>query len=186
MGLILNIFFFGTSFAVLSIAGYYATDAAVKVTKIPNYKDNQKLKSAHSYLSWAAVVTWITVALLLIAGILYLFFAWETAEETGGYVIDFFLGISLLAVITVGILSAVGAADVNDSGVSDKKNANRQAVIAAILAIVGFVLIVGLLLYKLLYNPKKNKQKKEQKLEYSLEAQLAGGDDNWELNELNV
>lgn len=177
MSLFINIFFFGLSFTILSVAGYYATDAAVKVTKIPNYKDNKKLKTAHSYLSWAAVITWITVALLLVAGIAYLFLAGETIEVTGSYVVDGFLALSLFSVITIGILSAVGAADINDSGVSDKKNANRQAVIAAILAIIGFVLITGLLLFKLLYKPKSKKEKKIDSETANVEKELSGGGD---------
>ena len=175
MGLAISIIFFGFTLVTLAIAGYFATAAAVKVTKIDNWDNNDKLRSAHRNLTWAAVITWITIALILVGAILYFIYGLETAAETGKYVAWGLLALSLIAVIFVGILSAIAASDINTSGVSDKKSADRDAVIAAILGIVGSVLIITVLLISVFYKPKK----KESKDPYGLYKELGEdpGDD---------
>jgi len=186
MGLVVNIILFGLSFITLAISGGFSTNAAVRITKIPNYKDNKKLESAHRNLSIAAVITWITVAALVIGIILFLIFgSEETAaaeEETGisfgSIIVYFLLGVSLFATIFVGILSAIAAGEINDSGVPNKDLANRQAIIGAVLAIVGAVLILGALIGKYIYGRKQEKKPddslssllKKFNMDYDLEA----------------
>lgn len=166
MGIVVNIILFGLSFITLSISGGYSTNSAVRITKIPNYKDDKKLESAHRNLSIAAVITWITVAAIIIGAILFLIFGSEetvAAEEStgisfGSIIVYFLLGVSLLATGFVGVLSAIAAGEINDSDVPNKKSANRQAIIAAVLAIVGAVLILGALIGKYIYGRKQEKK----------------------------
>jgi hypothetical protein len=156
MGFFLNLFLFIVALGTLAVSGGFATDAAVKTTKITGYSKNQKLRSAHARLSWAAVITWITVALIVVLAILFVIFVeFETAGIFTNIVVYVLLFMALGATIFVGVLSAIAAADINSSGAKDRKNANRQAVIAAILAIVGFVGLVGILIYRFFGGSKK-------------------------------
>ena len=167
MGTFINILFFGISFITLAISGGFATNAAVKLTSIPNYSSNPDLTTAHKYLSIAAVVTWITVAAILVLGILYLIYG---DVETGGVftnlVIYGLLFLSLAATITVGILSAIAADKISKSKVTNDNNARRQAIIAAVLALVaGVGLLIGLLV--MLFKPSKKKDEKKGELDPS-------------------
>lgn len=74
--------------AVFVAALVFATKTASDITNIKtdslkNYKDSPDLRSAHSMLTWVAVVGWISIALLIVAVI----FGWEAifgvAEEGG-------------------------------------------------------------------------------------------------------
>jgi len=166
------------------VSGGFATDAARRTTDIDGYSNNQKLQSAHKYLTIAAVIVWLSVgilvlviALVVVAGI---FFAPEeagvaaaaegaevgteaastgfeflegTQKATSSFsfvnlIIYGAMGLLLVGVITVGILSAVAATDIQQANVKDNKGAYRQAIIAAVIAIPVFVLIVIYLGYK--------------------------------------
>ena len=159
MGLGLNIFFFGISLLVLSISGGYATNGSIRITHIsPSWKDNKKLKDAHSKLTLAAVITWITVALILLAAILYIAFGMEeTAGLFDNVVVYGLLFLSLIATAFVGVLSAIAAADISNAKVENDDLAHRQATIAAVLAIIGFVAILVTLIIKFFHKPKKKK-----------------------------
>ena len=156
MGIFITIIIFAVAFITLAVAGGYATSAASKVTKIPNWKSNKDLKSAHKYLSIAAVVTWITVALIITLGILYLIFGLETAATFGNLVVYGLLFLSLIAVIIVGILSAIASAKINQAKVKDNKGSRSHAIIAAILAIIAGIGLLVLVLVRL-FSPSKKK-----------------------------
>lgn len=213
------------------IAGGFATNAAVRTTGIDGYGNNQKLITAHKYLSWAAVIVWVSVGILVIVAVVVIvagvFFspeeavagaglagagaavegaevaveggelaveageaAGEAAEEAGSKGLDFFksgskgldffksaseakdkakskfsfinliiygaMGLLLLGVITVGILSAVAATDIGESGVTDTKGAYGQSIKASVIAIPIFAAIVIYLGYKFYKSYKTN------------------------------
>lgn len=70
------------------IAGGFATDAARRTTDIDGYDNNQKLLTAHKYLSWAAVIVWVSVGILVLVVVLVIvsgvFFAPEEAAAGAG------------------------------------------------------------------------------------------------------
>ncbi len=162
----MDVLFFGFSFLVLLITSGFTTDAAVRVTKIDDWKENPKLKAAHKNLTWAAIIGWLSVTLILISAVLFLFFGTEEAvpeaieaDKTGGpnFITIFIYGmliISLIATIFVGILSAMASADINDSKVKDNKSSAKQSIIAAVLAILGALILIITLALKFFYKPK--------------------------------
>jgi len=72
------------------ISGGFATDAARRTTDIDGYSTNQKLISAHKYLSIAAVIVWLSVGILVLVMILVVvagvFFSPEEAAVGAGAV----------------------------------------------------------------------------------------------------
>ena len=162
MGTYINLVFFGISFIALSISGGFATDSARRVTGISGWDKNPDLSTAHKYLSIAAVVCWITVAAIIVGGILYI---WGTAEtiELGslgwaGYMVYGLLFLSLAATIVVGILSALGAQKIANSKVTNDNNSRRQAIIAAVLALVTAVGLIAALITMFAYHGSKKKK----------------------------
>lgn len=152
MGLnVINIFLFGISFIILAIAAGYATNAAVR---IGGGNPDPELSSAHTYLTYVAIIAWISVALIIGGIIVYIIFGSETVEVTGNWVIYLLLFFTLALVLAVGILSAIAAYKIGASK-ADNKGAYRQAIIATVLAIVGFVLVAIILGIRLFHKPKK-------------------------------
>jgi hypothetical protein len=142
-----NLIFLGISFITLAIAGGFSTNSRVRLNGVKNGANNKKLESAKSRLTSAAIATWITVAAILILGILYLIFGLETVSIFGDIIIYIFLLGSLVATGAVGILSAIAAQDIADAKLTNDNGARHQAIIAAVLAIVAFVgLIVAFIL----------------------------------------
>ncbi len=149
MGVIINIIFFGIAFITLVISGGFATNSSVRITGITGYKGNDKLKAGHDKLTIAAIITWITVAVLIILGILSVVFGADEVPGIMNWVVYGFLILTLAAVGAVGVLSAIGAADIGAAKVTNDNGSQRAAIIAAVLAIVGFVAIIVVLLIRI-------------------------------------
>lgn len=77
MNFIISIIISIVALIILAISGGYATSAAASVTFIDGYDNNEKLKSAHTKLTWAAVITWIVVTLILILSIVFFIFIYD-------------------------------------------------------------------------------------------------------------
>lgn len=197
MGVFINIMFFIISFVTLIISSGFLSNSAVRVTQIPQWDKNPNLKSAHDNLTVAAIVGWVTVAVMVVLIVLYLIFGLETAEVPGivNILTYIFLFGTLAALAVVGILSAMAAAKIGNAKVSDDKGSRRQAIIAAVLAIVGFVGMTIVLLVRFFYKPSKKgkdsgktkekemillqeikkedvKEKKQKKIESIIESKL--------------
>ena len=162
MGFAINVIFLFVSFITLAIASGFAASASSKVTGLSGYSTNNKLKSAHKYLTIAAVVGFITVFFLLVGAGLSIFFAPEAAEAgavTGAspknYIVYGLLFLCLIAVFVVGILAAIAATEINESGVQNNNLSYRNSIIAAVLSIVVSVLIIIALIIRVAYKPKK-------------------------------
>ena len=149
MSTFVNIIFFVISFGTLAVAGGFATDAARRVTTITGYDNNDTLISAHKKLSIAAVVTWITVAALIVIGILLLVFGSIALVGFLNWIIYGFLILTLVAIGIVGVLSAMASAEINRADVQDNNLSRRNAAIAAVLAIVGFVGVVIIMIIRI-------------------------------------
>jgi len=155
MGLVINIILLGIAFITFAIAGGFLTSSATRITDIPEYQaQNPDLVAAHRWASIGAIVTWITIALMLIGIILYIVFALETAAFTSKFFIYALLFLSLIGTIVVGILAALTANDINKSNVTNNNLSYRQAIIAAVLGIVVFVLLVILLILTFVHKKK--------------------------------
>ena len=167
----INAIFLVVSFIVLAISSGFIVNSAIRVAGLPEYSSNDFLKSAHRYLTIAAVVGWLTVFFLLVATGLAIFFSPEETEagavtgvSTSHYIVDIFLVITLLATAAVGILAAIAANDIHKSGVSNNNLSYRNSIIAAVLAIVVAVFIIAALIFTLTYKPKKKVTKLDKEI----------------------
>lgn len=161
MGFVINVVFIIAAIVLLAIAGGFATDAARRVTTIPNWESNAELKSAHSYLTGAAVATWISIPLVIVLLILYFVYGSESIEITGNAVTFIFLLFILAMVILIGILAAIGASKINQANVSNNEGSYRQAIIAASLALGVMGIIIIILISRAIYRAKYKKEKEE-------------------------
>ena len=159
MGLIINIGLFLLVFLILAISGGFATSSARRVTKLPGYKTNSSLDTAHKRLTTAAVITWIVIPLYIVIIVLYAIFA-EFDFFLVGIFSLLFLGSAMLFIFIIGILSAVGAYDIGASGVPSTNDARRDAIIASVLALISFAGVIGLFIYRHYKKHHKSKIKK--------------------------
>ena len=148
---IINAALFIGSFIILAISGGYSTNSAIRLQS----SADPELKSAHKLLTYSSVITWISIAGILVGGGLYLFFASETVETTGNWIVDGFLFLTLVLVGAVGILAAIAATKINNTK-ADNNGAYRQTIIAAILGIVGFVMVLAIIGIKFFHKAKGN------------------------------
>ena len=94
-------------------------------------------------------------------------------SEILNIIVYLFLVGTLAATITVGILSAIAAAEIQQGKRgADDKGARRQAIIAAVLAISGSVLIIIALLVKIFYKPSSKTQETSDSLDKQLQQAL--------------
>lgn len=194
------VFVFGLILAVLWIvSGGLLTQASVFL-RDPSSKD-PRLRRAYDITTWAAVITWLLVALFIIlvilsiVGVVGLFSTGageaEAAEakNSGGAVktgasiatIIFFI-LALALVITTGILAAISANDIRLTLTTSTPNpikvAYRDCVIAAGLCIgATLLLIIGGIVYLIVSGQRKKKA--QQALEEKRNAQR-------ELEKLNL
>ena len=160
MGFVIDIFLFGLSFVSLAIAGGFATNAAVRITGISGWGSNPDLRSAHRYLSISAVICWVTVAVILVLVFLYIFFGLDIGLEILITLVTYgLLFLSLGAIIVVGVFSAIAAQKIADSKVSDNNESRRQSIIAAVLALVSGVGLLGIIIYRLFFSSDKSDKK---------------------------
>ena len=187
MGLnVFNIFLLGLSFTAFAIASGFITDASRRIGNLPEKETNKDLQYAHKWSIWAAIVGWITVALLLVALGIFIYLSVVLAEEeyatgTGGfsnYFINGALFLALAGILTVGIFSILTANDIKKSQVTDNNNSYRNAIIAAVISIVTFVTIIVVFIIKLLYKPKSKSAKVDSEISL-LQSEL--GDDDVDL-----
>jgi hypothetical protein len=180
---------------VLIIAGVYTVRAAIAVTNTKGYENDQTLQLAHSDLTWASVVAWISVG-LVVAVIVFAFaggvalFGSGVGEEAmllqgGGGVergfspfLIFLVIVSAILALTVGTLSARAATRIRSSSTYDSSTgspAYQAAVIAAVLGIGSFSLfVIALIAYAAIRHHQKVKamqalQEKRQQLQTELQ-----------------
>jgi len=163
--LILDISLLVVGAIALGVAAGYVASAAARVTQVDDWKKDDDLSSAHTYLSWSATFGWIGLAGLITLIVLYVIFGSESIEFTIGLVSKGLLFLAIGILILTGSFAAVGASYIDRSPKSDdaKKNgAYRQAIIAAVLAIVGGAAIIGLFLYLMFHKPKSKEDKEKE------------------------
>ena len=70
MNFAFNLILFIISILTLSICGGFATSSSIIIKDIDSYNNNDKLKNAHKKLVWASVITWFTVILVIVGGVI--------------------------------------------------------------------------------------------------------------------
>lgn len=171
MGSFVNIIFFAISFITLAISGGFATNSAVRITGIKGWEKNDELAEAHRLLSIAAIVTWITVAVIIALAIIIIFFIGPAAGRFASIIIYGFLFLSVAAVVGIAILSAIASQKINNSGIEDDNLARRQAIIAAVLASVSGVGIIILFIVRLFGGKKDEEDETEAEVEAEAEVE---------------
>ena len=71
MGLAVAAVLLVVAFLTFAITGGFISHCATLLPGLQGYDSNEDLKNAHKYASIAAVVTWITIALMVIGFVLY-------------------------------------------------------------------------------------------------------------------
>ena len=164
-------------FIGLAISSGFLANATRLITTIPEYGSDKDLASAHKFGTIGSVVGWISVAALLIAGVLLFIFASEILIGFSKIFIYGFLFLALVGTIVVAILSILVAVYINRAKVPDNKNSYKQAVISAVLASIVGVFVLVAFLVRLFYKPKPKTQKVDTEIsQLKLELGETGGD----------
>lgn len=155
MSLVIAAIFLSVALITLGICGGFIANSAARIADIPNYEQNSHLTNARSQSIWASIIAWITVALILIVAIIYIIYSGKDMGKINDIVTYVLFFITLVSVIIVGILSAMAASNIHSSGVTDNNLSYRQAVIAAVLGIIVFVLLLIAFVIRVTYKVKK-------------------------------
>ena len=103
-----NIFLLGGGFTAFVVSAGYITDASRRIGNLPELKTNKDLQSAHKYSIMAAVISWISIFIFLVAIILMVVFSEEIAlSGFVNYLIFGQLFGVMVGVAIVGVLSAI-------------------------------------------------------------------------------
>lgn len=160
------------TFILLGVAGIYALDGAVNITRIKDYKKVQGLSSAHTILSWVGSLI-VVGMILLIAGVILLFVTGigEILLVAG---IDVLVGMIfvILALVCVGCGIAAIFASVyihstynkdDEPDVANRKRlAYRDAVVTAVCTLVPTLLVIIIIVtYYLVDRQHKRRLKKK-------------------------
>lgn len=159
-----NIMLLFISFVAFAISSGFITDSSRRIGNLPEKSTNEDLQAAHKYSIWASIVGWISVALLVVAGILIVIYSAEIYESGfASWLVTGLLFFTLAGSAIVGVLAAITANDIEKSGVSQNNNSRRQAIIAAVLAIITFVAVLIAFFIKMFYKPKDKELEKLKK-----------------------
>lgn len=157
----------------LGISSFFMAKSAVEITEVKDWEKDKDLREGHKWMAWAAVVGWVSVGLVILLVIIYIILIFVLDSSTAGWIVKGFLLIILTAMAIAGVLSALGATRIRNSPLfkeADKKGAFRDAIIASILVLVGFVVIGGLFLWALFYHPVTLSEETKKEIE-SLQKQ---------------
>lgn len=170
----MSVIFAAVSFLVLlAILGFIAiltVRAASKIASHHKYKKDDDLKSAHTALTWAAIISWLAIAGIVLVIILAIVGAILTFGEelillasTAGLFIYGFMAITGLLVFVCGIFTVKAAIDIKkSSNFSDKGDigtAYHDCIYASVAAFVSLAIIL-IVVYFLYYYRKHAKKAK--------------------------
>lgn len=158
---------------VLLISGFYVTRAAVKTKRIPGYSNDPGLQSAHKKVTDGAIVTWISVTLLVVLIICLIYFKVETAGYTGArkgggahpFLMLFMFICGGLGLLN-GILAASAGAEIKrsanyDPSNSDAVDAHEACVVAAVTGIGSIGILLLYFLCNMIYVHQVKKEEAE-------------------------
>jgi uncharacterized membrane protein YidH (DUF202 family) len=129
--------------ALLIFSAIYSVKAAAELAKF-DLKSNTDLENAHKWLTYASIVGWIGVGLIIFA----IFISIYTLSSHNKF-LSFF---SLAVVIALGVLAALGWTNINKAGDDVKdipiiKTALNDTIVATLAAIIGGVVLFGTFIY---------------------------------------
>lgn len=113
------------------------------------------LTSAYTYLVWASVISFIGLFILFVA-IISAFFLKKKIEDkiTFSGFLFVLLFTSLILMGIVGVLASLGASKISCSGVVAASSAYHNALVSAVLSIMGVFLLLGLIIYDVAHHSK--------------------------------
>lgn len=129
--------------ALLIFAAIYSVKAASELAKF-DLKSNKDLENAHKWLTYASIVGWIGVGIIVFLVILSIY-----AHSHQSKFLSFF---ALAIVIAMGVLAALGWSNINKASKDVKdipiiKTALHDAVVATLAAIIGGVVLFIAFIY---------------------------------------
>ncbi len=138
--------------ALLIFAAIYSVKGAAELAKF-DLKSNKDLENAHKWLTYASIVGWVGVGLIIFAIVLSIY----TLSSHNKF-LSFF---SLAVVIALGVLAALAWTNINKAGDDVKdipviKTALNDTIVATLAAIIGGVVLFGTFIY-LSYTTSKSK-----------------------------
>lgn len=142
-----SIFFLAVAVALLIAVGVYNIKTAQAAASLG--AQDASAASAHKFATGGAVAAILGATLVLVLAVLYMIFGSESAPVTLPTVTLILLIITLLLIFLSGVLSAVAASHLSTStggSAATRHEAYSDAIIAAILGIVGFVALTTFLI----------------------------------------
>jgi hypothetical protein len=137
--------------------GFWSSLEPWWLKKFIKRKHKSATEKAETYLWYAFLVSWLSVALVIFLVIGYISVAGETAQQTGGMASKILLIVAILAVVAQGLLAAVGAEYLRES--SSQKKAFRDSVIGASVSLGS---AGGLFLFQIYIAIQKKQEQKRQ------------------------
>lgn len=144
---ILQLILFIVVTILIIISAIYTVKAAAEIAKFSNFKTDKHLDLAHKWLTYASIVGWVGVALLILGIFLMVY----TLSSRLTFIIFFALAI----ILALGVLAALGASQINQSenlGVGIIKTAFDDALVATLTALIGGILLMGVFFYLVFFS----------------------------------
>ena len=150
----LELLLFIVIIVLLIFSAVYSVKAAAELAKF-DYKSDKNLDQAHKWLTYASIVGWIGVGLIILGTVLTIYIG-----SSPGKFLTFF---SLAVVISLGILCALGwdnidkaSKDVTDIPVVE--TAKHDAIVATLTSIIGGIILLALFIYLMFHDSRKKKK----------------------------
>ena len=151
-------------FVALIFALIYANKALVSIKNYDGWDSDPNLADAVKYLTWTVTLAWITLALIIIGGFFLIFYSFEAVTSALHWIVAGLLFLTIVSAIIVGIVTAIAAKKIGDSGLKDTSDDIQQAyqycVYAAVIALVAVALLIIAMVVYYVYRYQKGKSEK--------------------------
>jgi len=153
--------------ALLITSGVFIVRADDQVEALPNYSSDSNLLESHRKLKDASVTVWVGFAGIVVLILLYMFFGSETEEFTGRFVIYFFILLTVIVCILVGVFSiqSIGYLKNSSNYQSSSSSADKDIIISIVLTIGVIALLFILMLIKAFSGSKSKSKSKASSIE---------------------
>lgn len=143
---------------VVFIVAIYVSKASKSIGDVKDYSKDPDLDLAYKYTTWAATVSWILIIGIVIAAILVLIFGPELMFVWGGVLIGGLIIILGAIAVSIGILSALAAYDINLSKLSNDPSAHSAYIDCVISSVVslGVIGTLGIIFIYFFYRKYEN------------------------------
>ncbi len=137
--------------------------AASRLTDIKSYDSDSNLQRAHELLTWSSVIGWLGIFILV--GLAAYYFGKADSEKSKvsqGTGVRIFLFVTTVLIFITGILSASAAVEMDKNTQNkaelDESGARGLANWAAVLGIIGAVMVIIALVTSYYYRESKKKK----------------------------